>query len=89
MKLDWRQQTGQYQYGYDLYLGDYCIGSIHQPVQSKSYTGPRWRPETTLPGIRVRQGLLFETDEQAKAALERVVLLWLKGIEVPEHIRPA
>lgn len=78
--LQWRPQTGRYQYGHDLMLGSIKVGHVVMPTQSQSYTGPRWKPETTLPGIRTSRDRLYETDTEAKAALENVVFNWFTWI---------
>lgn len=79
LKIEWKRKTGKYQLGWWCEVGDgVIVGELHQPSQTRDYAGPRWRADTSLPGIRVRQGLLHETEDQAKALLEQVVRQWFQ-----------
>lgn len=69
-------------YGDDYYncvVGDgVIVGYVHQPTQLKGYTGPRYRADITLPGLKIKQGLLHETRELAQECLQRVVISWFQ-----------
>lgn len=54
------------------------VGYVHQPTQTKDYAGPRHRADTTLPGIKIKDGLLHETRELAEEQLRRVVTAWFQ-----------
>jgi hypothetical protein len=75
--LVWTKKTDRYSYGSNGALGPYKVAEVIQPTQSKGSVGPRWRAEVLLPGIGVKQGLLFETEEEAQACADRVVDTWI------------
>lgn len=84
IEFDWRAKTGRYAHGWSLWIADgIMVGDLSQPVQSKGYTGPRWRGEVLLPGIRIRKDLLHETELDAAATVEHAVVTWFAKVGVP------
>lgn len=65
------------------------VGYVHQPTQSKTYTGPRFRADTVLPGIRIKDGIMDETEELARERLENAVRAWFQRCGVVAPSAPA
>ena len=61
------------------------VGYVHTPLQSRGYTGPQYRADVTLPGIKIREGLMHETEDLARDCLERVVVQWFQRCGVIVH----
>lgn len=84
LKFDWRRKTGRYDYGWQLWIADgIMVGEVSYLSQSKDYAGPRWRGDLLLPGIRIRQGLLHETELEAAAIVEQAVITWFQKVGLP------
>lgn len=79
-KFEWTLSPGKYSFGSTCKAGGYPLGTTHQPTQSKGYTGPRWAISINLPGVKIREGLFFQTEDEAKITLERVIMRWLDAV---------
>ena len=75
--ITWQPKTGNYELGFDGYLGAIRIAQVTLTGKSKVYFGPRWRLDTLLPGLSVRSGLLCETKEEAQEVALRATRTWL------------
>jgi hypothetical protein len=78
-RFSWRPQAARFAQGKDLRVGGITIGSaFYDGVSSRALTD-RYRIETKLPGLRPTKDR-FATEQEARAALERFTLAWLRRL---------
>lgn len=89
MHKEWRRKTHKYASGSTLIVGKVTVGDYFWDSTPPKGATARWRLTVTLPGISFKEGFTHcETEEQAKAQIERAVDRWLEWLNhepVPDN----
>lgn len=80
--VTWTAKIGHYASGANAMIGPYIVGEVFYISGSQSDPDKkRWRPEIKLPGLAIKYGLRFETQEEARECIERVIAKWFAVID--------
>ena len=87
MRVDWKKATGLYECGENAFCGRWNIGwAGYDGCCSKGDT-LKYTSICRLPGIKDRLGR-FETNDEAKIALEKAINHWFKCLKAPPTPAP-
>jgi hypothetical protein len=76
--IEWSGKSGRYSVGSEARINGIKVGETGYPTQTKAYEGPRWSGTLLLPGVSLKSGLLFDTEQEAMAAVGKAVRRWFE-----------
>lgn len=76
--LTYLESPGQYSTGHDAFLGKWRVGWVGWDSLSNRDDPRKYKATCSLSGIKATLGN-YETEEAARAQLEKAVEVWLKG----------
>ena len=75
MIMEWKKATGPFASGHALHVGKWIVGGVHYDSGKPRDSLLHYKATCRLPGVRADLGN-FETEEQARAKVERSVMYW-------------
>lgn len=79
LKIEWKKTQLRYSVDNACYVGDGVrVGHVYEPGQTRDYVGPRYAGVVILPGIKMKDGLLRATQDEAMKDVEMAVRKWFE-----------